>query len=147
MSEELYQKRIPIFPRSVKGRFRSLKYFVLFVAYSVYFLIPWLRWERDSGPEQAILFDIVGRRFYIFDLVVYAQDIFWLAGLLVIGAFLLFFVTGIAGRVFCGYFCFQTLWTDVFILIERLAQGERNARIKLSKAPWDADKIWRMNLT
>lgn len=147
MSEELYQKRIPIFPRSVKGRFRSLKYFVLFVAYSVYFLLPWLRWQRDTGPEQAILFDIVGRRFYIFDLVVYAQDIFWLAGILVIGAFLLFFVTGIAGRVFCGYFCFQTLWTDVFILIERLTQGERNARIKLSKAAWDANKVWRMGLT
>ena len=147
MSEPLHQKRIPIFPRSVKGQFRSLKYFILFVAYGIYFLMPWIRWERDAGPEQAVLFDIASRRFYIFDLVVYAQDIFWLAGLLVIGAFLLFFVTGIAGRVFCGYFCFQTLWTDVFILIERLTQGERNARIKLSKAAWDATKIWRMSLT
>lgn len=147
MSEQLHQKRIPIFPRSVKGQFRSLKYFILFVAYGVYFLMPWLRWERDAGPGQAILFDIASRRFYIFDLVVYAQDIFWLAGLLVIGAFLLFFVTGIAGRVFCGYFCFQTLWTDVFILIERLVQGERNARIKLSQAAWSASKIWRMGLT
>ncbi len=147
MAEQLFQKRIPIFPRGVKGRFRSIKYVILFVAYGIYFLMPWMRWDRDFGPHQAILFDIVGRKFYLFDLVVYAQDIFWLAGLLGIGAFLLFFVTGIAGRVFCGYFCFQTLWTDVFILIERLAQGERNARIKLSKAPWTANKIWRMSLT
>ena len=93
------------------------------------------------------MFDIEGRRFYIFDLVVYAQDIFWLAGLLLIGAFLLFFVTGLAGRVFCGYFCFQTLWTDVFVFIERLVQGERNARIKLSQAPWTNQKIMKMGLT
>jgi len=147
MSEQLFQARIPIFPRSVKGRFRSLKYYILFVAYSIYFLLPWIRWDRDIGPHQAMLFDLAGRRFYVFDLVVYAQDIFWLAGLLVIGAFLLFFVTGIAGRVFCGYFCFQTLWTDVFIMIEHLVQGERNARIKLAKASWTANKTWRMGLT
>ena len=145
--EVLFQERIEIFPRSVKGRYRSLKTSILVLAYSVYFLLPWLRWSREVGPEQAILFDIEGRRFYIFDLVVYAQDIFWLAGLLLIGAFLLFFVTGLAGRVFCGYFCFQTLWTDVFVFIERLVQGERNARIKLSQAPWTNQKIFKMGLT
>lgn len=145
--EVLFQERIEIFPRSVKGRYRSLKNAILILAYSVYFLLPWLRWEREVGPEQAILFDIEGRRFYVFDLVVYAQDIFWLAGLLLIGAFLLFFVTGLAGRVFCGYFCFQTLWTDVFIFVERLVQGERNARIRLSQAPWTNQKIFKMGLT
>ncbi|MDH5660630.1 MAG: cytochrome c oxidase accessory protein CcoG, partial [Gammaproteobacteria bacterium] len=128
-------------------RYRSIKTSILILAYSVYFLLPWLRWERDVGPVQAILFDIEARRFYIFDLVVYAQDIFWLAGLLVIAAFLLFFVTGLAGRVFCGYFCFQTLWTDVFIFIERLVQGERNTRIKLSQAPWSNEKVIKMGLT
>ena len=148
MSEQvLFQERIEIFPRSVKGRYRSLKNAILILAYSVYFLLPWLRWEREVGPEQAILFDIEARHFYIFDLVVYAQDIFWLAGLLLIGAFLLFFVTGLAGRVFCGYFCFQTLWTDVFIFVERLVQGERNARIRLSQAPWTNQKIFKMGLT
>lgn len=145
--EVLFQERIEIFPRSVKGRYRSIKNAILILAYSVYFLLPWLRWEREVGPEQAILFDIDGRRFYVFDLVVYAQDIFWLAGLLLIGAFLLFFVTGLAGRVFCGYFCFQTLWTDVFIFIERLVQGERNARIRLSEAPWSNNKIMKMVVT
>ena len=147
MPESSFQERIEIFPRSVKGRYRSIKTSILILAYSVYFLLPWLRWERDVGPVQAILFDIEARRFYIFDLVVYAQDIFWLAGLLVIAAFLLFFVTGLAGRVFCGYFCFQTLWTDVFIFIERLVQGERNARIKLSQAPWSNEKVIKMGLT
>lgn len=144
---DLYQKRIEIFPRSVKGRFRNLKYAILALAYGVYFLLPWFRWERTTGPDQAVLFDIVHRRFYIFDLTVYAQDIFWLAGFLVIAAFLLFFVTGIAGRVFCGYFCFQTLWTDVFMLIERLVQGDRNARIKLHQGPWNTEKKIKMSLT
>ena len=145
--EALYQKRIPIFPRSVKGHYRTLKYLILFFAYAVYFLLPWLPWSRPDGPSQSILFDIVERRFYLFNLTVYAQDIFWLAGFLIVGAFLLFFVTGIAGRVFCGYFCFQTLWTDVYQLIERLVQGERNARMKLAAAPWGANKIIRMSLT
>lgn len=147
MPESLYQERIEIFPRSVKGRYRSLKNGILIFAYAVYFLLPWLRWDREVGPTQAVLFDIEARRFYIFDLVVYAQDIFWLAGLLVIAAFLLFFVTGLAGRVFCGYFCFQTLWTDVFVFIERLVQGERNARIKLHQAAWTKEKMIRMGLT
>ena len=147
MPESLYQERIEIFPRSVKGRYRSLKNGILIFAYAVYFLLPWLRWDREVGPTQAVLFDIEARRFYIFDLVVYAQDIFWLAGLLVIAAFLLFFVTGLAGRVFCGYFCFQTLWTDVFVFIERLVQGERNARIKLHQAAWSNEKMIKMGLT
>lgn len=142
-----FQERIEIFPRSVKGRYRSIKTGILILAYTVYFLLPWLQWQRDVGPDQAVLFDIDARRFYIFDLVVYAQDIFWLAGLLVIAALLLFFVTGLAGRVFCGYFCFQTLWTDVFIFIERLVQGERNARMKLHQAAWSSEKILKIGLT
>ncbi len=142
-----YQKRIPIFPRSVKGRFRNLKYSILGLAYGIYFLLPWLRWVRPNEPDQAVLFDLAGRRFYLFGLTVHATDIFWLAGVLVIFALLLFMVTGIAGRVFCGYFCFQTLWTDVFILIERLVQGERNARMRLAKAPWGLAKLLRIGGT
>lgn len=147
MPESSFQERIEIFPRSVKGRYRSIKTGILILAYTVYFLLPWLRWSREVGPEQAVLFNIEARRFYIFDLIVYAQDIFWLAGLLIIAAFLLFFVTGLAGRVFCGYFCFQTLWTDVFVFIERLVQGERNARIKLHQAAWSNDKIIKIGIT
>ena len=141
------QTRIPVYPRSVKGRYRNLKTAILSLAYGVYFLLPWLPWEREQGPSQSVLFDLVGRKFYIFELTVYAQDIFWLAGFLIIGAFLLFFVTGIMGRAFCGYFCFQTLWTDVFIFIERRVQGERNARIKLAKAPWSTRKVTLIGTT
>ncbi len=141
------QARIPIYPRSVKGRFRRLKWAILVIAYGTYFMLPWLQWERSGAASQALLFDITSRRFYLFDLVVHPSEIFWLAGFLVIAALLLFFVTGIAGRVFCGYFCFQTLWTDVFIKIERLVQGERPARIRLDKSGWTADKLFKKGLT
>lgn len=145
--QALYESRIRIYPRSVKGRFRHLKTTILLLAYGVYFLLPWIPWSRHLGPQQAVSFDIEGRRFYLFDMVVHAQDIFWLAGFLVIAAFLLFFVTGIAGRVFCGYFCFQTLWTDVYMMIERWVQGERPARIRLDKQPWGSEKILKKSLT
>lgn len=146
-SGPVYQARIPIYPRSVKGRYRTIKFAILALAYGIYFLLPWLGWTRTTGPDQAVLFDLTTRKFYLFDLVVYPQDIFWLAGLLVIAAMLLFFVTGLAGRVFCGYFCFQTLWTDVFILIERLVQGQRNKRIRLAQQPWNSEKVIKIGLT
>ena len=142
-TQPLYQPRIRIYPRSVKGRFRTIKWAILGLAYGVYFLLPWLRWERNVGPDQAVLFDIVQRKFYLFGLVAHAQDLFWLAGFLMIAALLLFFVTGIAGRVFCGYFCFQTLWTDLYLLIERMVQGDRVARIRLDKSPLGANKLLR----
>jgi cytochrome c oxidase accessory protein FixG len=145
--EVLIQANIPVYPRSVKGRFRNIKWAILAVAYSVYFLLPWLRWERTVGADQAVLFDIVSRRFYLFDLVLHAQDLFWLVGLLVIGALLLFFITSLAGRIFCGYFCFQTLWTDLYMLIERWVQGDRVARIRLDKSVWNINKVSRKFLT
>lgn len=140
-SEVLFQKRIPIYTRSVKGPFRTFKTYVMVLAYSVYFLLPWLPWARHDAPSQAVLFDLVGRRFFIFNLVFYPQDLISLAVLLFIAAALLFFATGLVGRAFCGYFCFQTLWTDAFIFIEQWVQGERPARIRLHKQPWNAEKI------
>jgi len=131
----------------VKGKFRNFKWTVLALAYTVYFGLPWLPWARHDGPSQAVLFDLVGRRFFLFDLVVYPQDVFWLALLLFISAVLLFFVTGLVGRAFCGYFCFQTLWTEAFVFIERIVQGERPARIRLYKQPWNAEKIRKVALT
>ncbi len=141
------QQRIAIYPRSVKGFYRKVKSAIVILAYSVYFLLPWLRWERENGPTQAVIFDINARRFDIFDFTLFAQDIFWLALIFAFAALLLFFVTGIAGRVFCGYFCFQTLWTDVFMHIEHWVQGERPARIKLAKSKWNAQKIFKIGLT
>jgi cytochrome c oxidase accessory protein FixG len=143
----LYQKRIPIFPRSVQGRFRRFKSAVLILAYAVYFLLPWLPWARPDAPSQAVLFDLPGRRFLIFGLTVYPQDVVWLALLLFIAAILLFFATTLVGRAFCGYFCFQTLWTDFFIWIERLIQGERPARIRLYRQPWNREKLLKVGAT
>lgn len=151
MSEEtiqLYQKRIQIHPRSVKGTFRNLKTGILALALTIYFLLPWLRWERPNAPDQAVLYDLPGRHFYIFGLTIQVQDIFWLAGVLIIFAISLFFVTGLAGRVWCGYFCFQTLWTDLFMMIEHWVQGERPARIRLDRKPWsNRDKLIKKGTT
>jgi polyferredoxin len=143
----LYQKRIPIFTRSVKGRFRRFKTSILVLAFSIFFLLPWLPWSRMDAPSQALLFDVPGRRFLIFGLTVYPQDVVWLALLLFIAAILLFFVTGLVGRAFCGYFCFQTLWTDCFIWIEHKIQGERPARVRLYRQPWNREKLLKIGGT
>ncbi|HSJ79809.1 MAG TPA: cytochrome c oxidase accessory protein CcoG [Thiobacillus sp.] len=143
----LYQKRIPIFTRSVKGAFRRFKTSMLVLAYAIYFLLPWLPWSRLDAPAQAVLFDLPGRRFLIFGLTVYPQEVIWLALLLFIAAILLFFVTGLVGRAFCGYFCFQTLWTDFFIWIEHKVQGERPARVRLYRQPWDREKVLKVGGT
>jgi cytochrome c oxidase accessory protein FixG len=140
----LYQKRIPIYTRTVKGKFRSFKTSLLVLAYAIYFILPWLPWSRPSGAQQAVLFDLVTRRFFLFDLVIYPQDIFLLSLVLFIAGALLFFTTGLIGRAWCGYFCFQTLWTDAFMMIEHLIQGERPARIRLAKQPWNLEKILKI---
>ncbi|ROH84504.1 cytochrome c oxidase accessory protein CcoG [Pseudomethylobacillus aquaticus] len=140
----LLHKQIPIVTRSVKGKFRNFKTAVMVVAYSIYFLLPWMPWQRNSAADQAVMFDLESRRFFIFDLIVYPQDIFWLAMLLFIAAALLFFTTGLIGRAWCGYFCFQTLWSDLFIFIERMIQGERPARLRLMKQPLGAEKILKI---
>jgi len=145
---ELYEKRIPIFTRSVKGKFRTFKTSMLLLAYATFFLLPWVPWDRGiPGIQQAIQFDIVGRQFYIFNLLVDIQNIFWLAGVLALFAFGLFFVTAVLGRVFCGYFCFQTIWTDAFMFIESWVQGDRNARKKLYESPWNGEKFAKVGGT
>jgi len=145
---ELYFKRIPIVPRSIRGPFRRFKSALLWLSFAVYFLLPWLPWSRPDAPSQAVMFDIPGRRYLIFNLVVYPQDIFWLAILLFIAAVFLFFVTALLGRAFCGYFCFQTLWTDAFMLLEKLFQGERPARLRLLRAPWNnREKLLKVGAT
>lgn len=145
---ELYFKRIPVVPRSIKGAFRNFKTSVLLLAFAVFFLLPWLPWTRPDAPSQAVMFDIPGRRYLIFGLTVYPQDVFWLALLLFIAAAVLFFITALAGRAFCGYFCFQTIWTDAFMWLERLIQGERPNRLRLLRAPWSSrEKAVKVGLT
>jgi cytochrome c oxidase accessory protein FixG len=147
-TKELYFKRLPIVPRSIQGGFRRFKTSLLWLGFAVYFLLPWLPWDRVDAPSQAVMFDIPGRRYLIFGLTVYPQDIFWLAMLLFIAAVLLFFVTAMVGRAFCGYFCFQTLWTDAFILLEKLFQGERPARLRLLREPWsNREKLLKVGAT
>ncbi len=141
------QGRIPVFTRSVKGAFRRFKSSVLITAYAVFFLLPWLPWRRADAPDQAVLFDVPGRRFLIFDLTVYPQDVVWLALLLFIAAVILFFATALVGRAFCGYFCFQTLWTDFYIWIESKIQGERPARVRLYRQPWNREKLLKIGAT
>lgn len=146
-TEHVIKPKAAIQPRSVQGRFRNLKTAIMVLAYGVFFILPWIRWERAIGPDQAVIFDIPGRRYYLFDLVVHAQDIFWLSALLFLAAVLLFFVTSLLGRVFCGYFCFQTLWMDAFRLIEKRIQGDRVARVRLDKQPWNLEKIIKKGST
>ena len=142
--QSLYAKHIPIVTRSVVGKFRNFKTAVSILAFAIYFLLPWMPWTRVSASSQAILFDLTSRRFFIFNLIVYPQDVFWLAMLLFIAAAFLFFVTGLIGRAWCGYFCFQTIWSDLFIKIEHLIQGERPARMRLRKQTWNLEKILKV---
>ncbi len=133
--------------RSVKGHFRNFKTAILILAYTVYFGLPWLPWTRGDEKSQAILFDIAQRKFHLFNLTVFPEDIFWFAVVLVLAAAILFFATGLIGRAWCGYFCFQTLWTDAFIWIEHWVQGERNARLRLKKQAWNTEKIIKISLS
>lgn len=147
MNVQSVENVVVIHPRSVKGRFRHFKTSVMVMAYAIFFILPWIPWSRVIGPNQAISFDLVTKKFYVLNLVIYAQDIFWLAALLFLSAVLLFFATALLGRVFCGYFCFQTLWTDAFRFIERFIQGDRVARMRLDKASWSVSKLAKISAT
>ncbi|MEM7223860.1 MAG: cytochrome c oxidase accessory protein CcoG [Pseudomonadota bacterium] len=138
----LYAKRIKVFPKRVKGTFRTTKWFVMAITLGIYYGAPWLRWDRGEHlPDQAILLDFPARRFYFFFIEIWPQEIYYVTGLLILAALTLFLVTSVAGRVWCGYSCPQTVWTDLFITIERWIEGDRNARMRLDKATWTKDKI------
>jgi len=138
----LYKKREKIFPKMVSGTFRRLKWIILAVTLSVYYLTPWIRWDRGPNlPDQAILLDLPARRFYFFFIEIWPQEVYYLTGLLILAALGLFLVTTLAGRVWCGYSCPQTVWTDLFVAVERLIEGDRSAQMRLESAPWSAAKI------
>lgn len=140
----LYAKYVKVYPKDVKGTFRTIRYWLLSIFLSVYFLLPWVRWERGEGmPDQAVLLDIPGRRLYYFFIELWPQQIYFLTGVLVLAAVALFMVTAIAGRIWCGFACPQTIWTDLFLWIERRIEGDRAARQKLDKAPWTVEKFQR----
>ncbi|MFN7053703.1 MAG: cytochrome c oxidase accessory protein CcoG, partial [Gemmobacter sp.] len=138
----LYAAREPVFPRRVKGRFRNLKWWIMAVTLGIYYLTPAIRWDRGPfAPDQAVLVDLAGRRFYFFFIEIWPQEFFFVAGLLVMAGFGLFLLTSAVGRAWCGYACPQTVWVDLFLVVERFIEGDRNARMKLDAGPWTGDKI------
>jgi cytochrome c oxidase accessory protein FixG len=137
--ESLYRKEPKIYPRQVKGRFARLRVIAVWVLLGLYYVLPWL---TVSG-HQAVLFDLPARKFYIFGLTFWPQDFVYLALLLITAGLSLFFFTALAGRLWCGFACPQTVWTETFIWIERWVEGDRQKRMKLDAAPWNAEKILR----
>ncbi len=138
----LYAARVKVFPKRVSGTFRKLKWWVMLVTLGIYYVTPWLRWDRgEFAPDQAVLVDIAHRRFYFFFIEIWPQEFYYIAGLLIMAGIGLFLVTSTIGRAWCGYTCPQTVWVDLFIAVERWVEGDRNARMKLDKAAWTSDKI------
>jgi cytochrome c oxidase accessory protein FixG len=140
----LYAGRQKVYPKRVKGPIRRIKWAVLIACLAVYYITPWLRWDRGPGrPDQAILIDMPARRVYFFFIELWPQEIYYITGLLILGAIALFVVTSLFGRLWCGFTCPQTVWTDLFMWAERLIEGDRGARIVLDQRPWSLGKLAR----
>lgn len=144
-AEPLYAARTKIFAKRATGNFRRLKWIIMAITLGIYYLTPWIRWDRgEFAPDQAVLVDIANRRFYFFFIEIWPQEFFFVAGLLVMAGFGLFLITSVVGRAWCGYSCPQTVWTDLFMTVERFWEGDRNARMRLDKAPWSASKLSKL---
>ena len=135
----LYQAHKKIYPRSVSGVFSRWRWILVFLTQIIFYGLPWLEW----GQRQAVLFDLGARRFYIFNLVLYPQDFIYLTGILVISAYALFLFTAVAGRLWCGYACPQTVYTEIFLWLEKLAEGDRSMRMRRDAAPWTFERLAR----
>jgi cytochrome c oxidase accessory protein FixG len=132
----LYAASRKVYPQKVSGPYRRLKWGLLTVCLGIYYFLPFLRWNRGANlPDQAVLVDLANRRFYFFFIELWPQEIYYFTGLLVIAALVLFLMNAVAGRIWCGYLCPQTIWTDLFVAVERLIEGDRRERIKLDAAP------------
>ena len=135
----LYASERKIYPRDVSGRLQTLRKLAVVVLLGMFYVFPWLRWNG----RQAVLFDLPARKFHVFGLDFWPQDFVFLAMLLVIAGMALFFFTALAGRLWCGYACPQTVWTEVFLWMEQWTEGNRSQRIKLDAAPWSGEKVLR----
>jgi cytochrome c oxidase accessory protein FixG len=133
----LYEIRQRIHPRAVHGRFAAWRWGLVLATQAIFYGLPWLRWNG----RQAVLFDLSARKFYIFGAVFWPQDVIYLTALLILAALTLFLFTAVAGRLWCGYACPQTVYTEIFMWIERKIEGERLARIRLDAAPWSLEKF------
>ena len=144
---QLYAPREPIFPRRVSGTFRRLKWWLMAVLLGIYYIVPWIRWDRgDALPDQAVLVDMAHRRFFFFMIEIWPHEFYFVGGLLIMAGLGLFLFTSVFGRVWCGYACPQTIWTDLFILVERMIEGDRNQRVKLWNSPMSLRKF-RLRVT
>lgn len=135
----LYETQKKIYPRSISGFFARWRWAMVFLTQLVFYGLPWLEW----GQRQMVLFDLGARRFYIFGLVLYPQDFIYLTGLLIISALSLFLFTAVAGRLWCGFACPQTVYTEIFMWIEHKIEGDRSARLRLDKSAWTFEKLWK----
>jgi cytochrome c oxidase accessory protein FixG len=145
---QLFKKQEIIYPKAVSGKFRSLKWLAMGICLTLYYLAPFIRWDRGgNAPDQAILIDMERGRAYWFWFEIWPQEVYILTGILIVAAIALFFVTSILGRVWCGFFCFQTVWTDLFMLVERHIQGDSYKRKKLREGPWNLEKIYKLGAT
>lgn len=133
----LDEKQTKIYPRSVVGQFARLRWMMVWVTQVVFYGLPWVQWNG----RQAVLFDLAERRFYVLGLVLHPQDFIYLAVMLIIAALALFFFTTVAGRLWCGYACPQTVYTEIFMWVERRTEGDRQARMRLDAAPWRLSKV------
>ena len=138
----LFEAAPRIYPKKVRGTFRNIKWGLMVITLGVYYLLPFLRWDRGPGaPDQAVLVDLPGRRMYFFFIEIWPQEVYYLTGLLILAAMVLFLMNAIAGRIWCGYLCWQTVWTDMFMSVERWIEGDRRGMMKLDKEPLSLRKI------
>ena len=142
IEQSLYEKRQKIYPRQVKGIFAGLRVAAIFVLLGLYFILPWI----ELNGRQIVLFDLPARKFYIFGFTFWPQDFLFLAFILILLAFSLFFFTALAGRLWCGYACFQTVWTEVFLWVERKVEGSRIQQMKLDKSGLSVNKVIRKSI-
>ncbi|WP_310622164.1 cytochrome c oxidase accessory protein CcoG [Flexibacterium corallicola] len=141
-NESWFASAAKIYPAKVKGRIRNIKWAILAVTLGIYYFLPFIRWDRGPNlPNQAVLIDFERKRAYFFFLDMWPQEVFYIAGLLVMASVILFLMNAVAGRVWCGYLCPQTVWTDLFLRVESLIEGDRRKRIALDHAPWSAEKV------
>ena len=136
---KMYSAREEIYPREIKGRYANLRWLCVWLTQLTFYGLPWMVWNG----RQAVLFDLSARKFYIFGIVLWPQDFIYLAALLIICAYSLFLVTAVAGRVWCGFACPQTVYTELFLWIERKIEGTRSAQMRLARQPWTPNKIFR----
>lgn len=145
---QYFAKQEKIYPKRVWGKYRILKWIAMILTLGIYYLTPFIRWDRGpNAPDQAVLIDLESAKAYWFWIEIWPQEVYLLTGILILAAVVLFFVTSLFGRVWCGYFCPQTVWTDLFVWVERIVQGDRNARKKLHEARWSFDKVRKIATT